>query len=115
MTGNAFELQMAFDASTKVLTSYYDSGGGLTLLTNYSIGSWGMTDSDVFTIALYGDSIDVTPVSGEVYGDDFAAIPEPGTLALLGAGLAGMLLARRKDRKNNIPHSGVSTASSTPY
>jgi hypothetical protein len=106
-TADALRLQIAFNASTKVLTSYYDSGDGLTVLTNYSIGSWGMTDSDVFTIALYGDSIDVTPISGEVYGDDFAVIPEPGTLALLGVALGGMLLARRRDRKNGITHTGL--------
>jgi len=106
-TETSLQLKISFDASAKVLTSYYDSGSGLTALTNFHVGSWGMTDSDVFTLAIYGDSTDVTAVSGEVFGDNFAAIPEPGTLALLGVALAGMLLARRKDRKINIPHSGV--------
>ena len=103
----SLQLQISFDASAKVLTSYYDIGSGLTVLTNYNVSSWGMTDSDVFTLAIYGDSFDVTPLSGEVHGDNFAAIPEPGTLALLGVAFGGMLLARRRDRKSGIPHTGI--------
>jgi hypothetical protein len=55
-----------------------------------------MTDSDIFTLAIYGESIDVTPASSEAFGDNFVAIPEPGTLGLLGIAAGGMLLARSK-------------------
>ena len=97
-TTTLLQLQISFDASAKVFTSYYDSGGGLTALTNYNVSTWGMTDSDVFTIAIFGESLDASPASGEVYGDNFVAIPEPGTLGLLGVAAGGLLLARCKKR-----------------
>ena len=57
-----------------------------------------MTDSDVFTAVVYSFSSDVSPASGEVYADNFVAIPEPGTLGLLGVAAGGLLLARCKKR-----------------
>lgn len=90
------KMQISFDASTKVLTSYYDLGSGMTVLTNYDVSTLGMDVGDEFTILVVGWSQDVSPASGEVYGDNFAAIPEPGTLALLGVALGAMLLARSK-------------------
>ena len=97
-TATSLRLQISFDASAKVFTSYYDSGGGLTALTNYNVSAWGMSDRDVFAIAVFGIGYDVTPASGEVFGDNFVAVPEPGTLGLLGIAAGGLLLARCKKR-----------------
>jgi len=97
-TETSLRLQISFDASSKLLTSYYDAGGGMTVLTNFDAGSFGMADSDVFTISVFGEAGDVTPVSGEVYGDNFIAIPEPGTLGLLLVAAGGLMLARSKRR-----------------
>ncbi len=66
-------LWISFDASTKVLTSYYDAGGGMTVLTNYDVSDWGMTDTDKFTLAMAFESVDLSSVSGEVYADNFYA------------------------------------------
>ena len=98
LSSDSVRLQISFDASAKVLTSYYDAGGGMTVLTNYDASTWVMDDGDEFTIAVLGWSKDVSPVSGEVFGDNFVAIPEPGTLGLLGVAAGGLLLARCKKR-----------------
>jgi hypothetical protein len=89
-------LQISFDASAKVFTSYYDSGGGMIALTNYDVSTWGMSDSDEFFAVVGGGATDASAVSGEVYGDNFEAIPEPGTLGLLAVAAGGLLLARNK-------------------
>ena len=107
LSSTSTKMQISFDASTKVLSSHYDLGSGLTVLTNFDVSTLGMGVDDEFTILVVGWSQDVSPESGEVYGDNFAAIPEPSTLALLGVAFGGMLLARRRDRKIKIPHTGM--------
>jgi hypothetical protein len=98
LSSDSVRLQVSFDASAKVLTSHYNTGGGMAVLTNYDASTWGMGDGDEFTIVVLGWSQDVLPASGEVFGDNFVAIPEPGTLGLLGVAAGGLLLARRKKR-----------------
>ena len=93
---DSVRLQISFDASAKVFTSYYESGGGMMALTNYDVSTWGMSDSDEFIAVVGGGATDASVVSGEVYGDNFAAIPEPGTLGLLAVAAGGLLLARCK-------------------
>jgi len=95
---DSVRLQISFDASAKVFTSYYDSGGGMMALTNYDVSTWGISDGDEFIAVVGGGSMDASVVSGEVYGDNFEAIPEPGTLGLLIVGAGGLLLARDKGR-----------------
>lgn len=55
-----------------------------------------LTDPDVFLIA-FGDSTTMTPLSINV-AVNMSPVPVPGALALLGAGLSGLLISRR--RKN---------------
>jgi hypothetical protein len=79
---NAIKLKVAFDSTTKVLSSSYDSGNGFTALTNFNVGSWTMTDADTFTVALDGrsDSHAVSP--GEVYADNFQALTLPHNVVI---------------------------------
>jgi hypothetical protein len=98
ITADSARLQISFDAATKEFTGYYDIGGGQIVTTNFNTADWGMTDTNLFTIVIYGLSTDLEVASGEVYGDNFVAVPEPGTLILLGIALTGLLMARRRDR-----------------
>jgi hypothetical protein len=86
-------LRVAFDAGDKVLSTYYDVDGSAngyawTLAAAYGIKAWEMTNSDEFVVLLAGDtSRSVGP--GVVYADNFAAVPEPSSVALMVAvGLA---------------------------
>ena len=40
-----------------------------------------------------------------VSGDKIVAVPEPGTLALMGLGAAGLVVARRRKDKTSMPCS----------
>ena len=68
---NAIKLRIAFDSTTKLLSSSYDSGGGFTALTNFNVGSWAMADADTFSLAINGLSIDYAAASGQVYADNY--------------------------------------------
>ena len=91
-------LHISFYAASKDFTGYYDIGGGLTVTTNFNTDAWGMSDGDVFTVVIYGLSSGLSISSGEVFGDNFVAVPEPGTLGLLGVAAGGLLFARCKKR-----------------
>ena len=54
----------------------------MTFLTNYNVSDWGMTDVDRFMVAVIGWSYGVTPESGQVYGDYFAAVTLPNSIMI---------------------------------
>ena len=70
---NAIKLRIAFDSTTKRLSSSYDSGTGFTVLTNFNVGSWTMTDTETFSIAINSLSIGYPVTSGQIYADNFIA------------------------------------------
>ncbi len=70
-------VKLSFDADTKLLTSAYSLGGDFTVLTNFTAGSWGYTDSDTFTVAIYCGTEEVAITPGQVYADNFRLYGEP--------------------------------------
>src|SRR4051812_24770205 len=89
-------LRLDFDAATRVITASYDvdssNGQNWVMFSSYGIdGSdgltantdWGITNSSSFTAALSFHSEFVNVTSGDVYLDNFQAVPEPSALVLI--------------------------------
>jgi len=82
---NKGAVRITFDATTKVLTLYYDTDPTNGYVwTEYgafgvagsggdegSNGNWGMTAADRFSLAVYGYSEHMTVSAGTLYGDNF--------------------------------------------
>lgn len=89
-------LKMFYDANTNVLEFSYDPGASGTawtplLTTSGSVIPW-LTPSTVLDIHVFAASEMATVTSGHVEANNFtvtafAAIPEPGTYAMMGVGL----------------------------
>ena len=107
-------LRLAFNSTTKVLTTYYDADGGVggynwTAVTSIYIAgaeNWSMTSGSTFTLGLEAVSGINAYGAGEVYFDNFsvtgiAAIPEPSTYAML-FGLAALGVAAYRRRRRQV-------------
>ncbi len=107
-------IRISFNASTKVLTTYYDADGPSngyqwTFGASYGIAgsggatantNWGMTAADTFTAFPHGFSSGVAVTSGQVYGDNFVATPEPSGAILLVGGSLLLAFRRKQDNRN---------------
>ncbi len=82
-SNNAVTLGISFDAATKNLSAAYDIGSGMTDLAVFNVIGWNMTDSGVFSAHITAESEGQTVASGDIYGDNFQAIPEPATALLM--------------------------------
>jgi hypothetical protein len=83
--GGMFINAMDFDGSTLLgINNTSGGGGGATHLVSINTVSGAITD-----IGLSANSLDALAVQA-------SAIPEPSTLALFGAGIAALILRRRR-------------------
>lgn len=98
-SSNSVTLRISFDATTKVLSSAYDIGSGYIGLTNFNVTAWGMGVADVFDVNLLGFSEGKTIASGDIYGDNFAAVPEPASVMMIGLG-GLVIMGYRRIRKS---------------
>ncbi|VGO13825.1 hypothetical protein PDESU_02382 [Pontiella desulfatans] len=69
---------ISFDASAKTISSSYDQGAGSVVNKTMNITPWGMGNSDVFEVFIYGGSRGVVVNSGDVYADNFTATSDEG-------------------------------------
>jgi len=92
-------LSISFDAATKNLSARYDIGNGSVALLAFDIdsGGWDMSADDDFFAFIAAKSSGRAVASGEMYGDNFYAIPEPSTVLLFATGLFLMRYLRRKN------------------
>ena len=110
-------LRLDFNASTKVISSFYDIDGsdGQNWIYHGSFGidgndgvtgnfDWEMSDGDAFRVAVEANSVDVVITSGTVFAENFLAIPEPRSVITVSMGLCLLALLykppnRQSDRK----------------
>jgi len=65
-------LRITFDASTKVLTAYYNGNTLGSMDIDQSGSSWGMTSTSMFQVALSGYALGLDYTGSDVYADNFS-------------------------------------------
>ncbi len=94
-SNNSVKLGLSFNAATKLVSAAYDIGSGYVGLTTFDASDWNWTaELDTFSLYVNGSS-DVSISSGDIYGDNFAAVPEPATALLMGITGLGLLIKKR--------------------
>lgn len=90
-------IQIRYEAATKILRVYYATEGynwiefgafGIGGSGGNHSANWGLTDSDLFYIAVYGYSERMSVSAGQMWADNFAAtglvpVPTPHDLAII--------------------------------
>ena len=85
--------------------TYYRTKGGKWVVEQIDLAALGAVEHD-FTLTLLASDCPYSGHAGYVYLDGFGAVnpptgqvPEPGSLALLGLGFAGLAAARQRQKK----------------
>lgn len=106
-TSTSAAILIQYDAATTTLSAGYDANGAVggynfTIFDsrNITTAGWNMTASSVFDVAVGGKSQGSLAISSanNVSGDNFLAVPEPATYALLLSGMG--IIAYKRFRRN---------------
>lgn len=99
LTDDQVRLSLAFDPVLNRLTAGYTlQGEPIVEFHEYDLSFWQDVLGDGFHLMLKADSENVAIAPGGFYATEFYAIPEPGTLSLVGLGLLGYAIVRRRRR-----------------
>jgi len=85
-----------FDFSTSPINVVAPSPTNTTLDTGVAATTWTIPFTTLSTLATFGIPVNITISTNLVLSGDSVVVPEPGTVLLIGAGLAGLALAGRR-------------------
>ncbi len=96
VTADHVLLSLSYDPVGNLLTaSCIEEGEERVELYVYDLTPWESVMNEGFFLMLKADSQDVAIADGEMFATNFNAIPEPGTVGMVGLGLLAIAMRRR--------------------
>jgi PEP-CTERM motif len=94
-----FAATAAVSIASPANTATWDVVGTFTPGTDWANNGAVLTANEIWSLTQTGGPGNAISISATFHSPSVAIIPEPMTLALLGSGLAGLAVARRRKRK----------------
>jgi len=87
ITNTVTDIRMSWNANAESLLLEYNEGAGWTTLTNVALNAgamdWGMNSNSTFSLSIDGYNEQLAVNNGDIYADNFEAIPEPSVLVTM--------------------------------